>query len=253
MLSRPITSRNAYEILAQSQQKVNSSNPSPEDLSVPLPHVPLDPEDYPKLKYWYRHQWTGQKGSGKSESNAEPTRGGSKASSGVNVATTYVETAQGEPIDGYRARAVRKAAHALFEQYLGVGKAPKTWGAAQHEVKLHFTHHMVTQYPELGFCDDYWKPHYLATAIYSSWRKNASERSDGMKKEDDSNTKSCEKRSASHDDASASHDDASADSALPPLKKAKLGKGRRAKVSNIPICRSLFLLAIFHKAGRTVH
>jgi hypothetical protein len=97
---------------------------------------------------------------------------------------------------------------------------------------------MVAEYPELGFCNDFWKPQYLATTIYSSWHKHACKRSE-MKKEDDSSAGSCGKRSASRVDASD-------DSAPPSSKKMKLRKGKQAKVSNLLTRRGLFLPVMFH-------
>ncbi|KAF9061051.1 hypothetical protein BDP27DRAFT_1369987 [Rhodocollybia butyracea] len=194
------TWKTAYQTLAQSLQ--NSSG----------------------VTNWYHH--TDEKSGGKSESS-EPTCGASKASNGINVATKYVLTDRGTPINGHKAWAMQRTAMALLKQYLDLGKAPLTWGQVQYDVRLHFISKMVAEHPKLGLCKDFWKPLHLATTIYPSWHKNSVEKKAPKKRgNSDTSTGSCEKRSALHENIS--------DSALPPLKKVKLGKGRqKAKVDSL--------------------
>lgn len=134
--------------------------------------TPLEQDNYPLIKYWRRSDWSdaAKPVQGVSELNGEGIqRGGSRASKGVNVACRYIEQENGDIVDGFRATAIRNIAYGIFHQLLAHGLAPKTWGAAGHDIKQHFFTEMSVQVPEMRYCEGNWKAHLLATQNYPSW------------------------------------------------------------------------------------
>jgi hypothetical protein len=133
-----------------------------------LPSKPLRQEDYPNIKYWYKHQWN----SSKSEvvASSEPGgRGRSRAAQGKNVTMGFVEDIDGQPIDGHRATNIRKVTRQIWGELAASGLAPKTWSKIGINALTQFRQQVYEQFPELSYCDNHWKLDRLATDTYSQW------------------------------------------------------------------------------------
>lgn len=96
-------------------------------------------------------------------------RGRARASLNVNVAMRYVETENGDLIDGDRASEIRKFARTIWVSFGRRGQAPAKWGQADVETRKEYCQEMNSHFPELRFCDLDWKSEQVATDNYPSW------------------------------------------------------------------------------------
>lgn len=134
--------------------------------------LPLSRGDYPLVNYWEKKVWKIVAGNKKDTSDIQTkgsSRGGTRASKGENVMMLYIEDATGSPIDGNIASGMRDFARCIWRSLYERGIAPETWGQATKEVRDEYSREMESEYPVLQLCDNHWKSHALATAIYSQW------------------------------------------------------------------------------------
>ena len=135
--------------------------------------------------FWSKASWTSRD---KSLSTLKGKQGKSLAAEGINVKMLYVVNKEGNPIDGYRATAIRTVARGIWSQLSNAGLAPSTWTDASLPITDHFRHEMQTRCEELRLCEAGWKADQIAYDNYSHWR--ASRKRKGVlnvtvKKEDD--------------------------------------------------------------------
>jgi hypothetical protein len=174
--------------------------PSPVLQSIPLPSQ-LDRAMYPKVRFWTKQEWRDYETSRKDSSDLVVTssaRGATRAAMGENVRVQYVEHADSKMVDGGMATEIRDQARKIWRGLWSRGLAPRTWGAATHEVEDAFIRSMEECFPVLQFCDNHWKAQAIATANYSQWYKyhkakmEASEAEANHKRiKDDSDDESC--------------------------------------------------------------
>ncbi|KAG2336347.1 hypothetical protein BDR05DRAFT_1005946 [Suillus weaverae] len=140
----------------------------------------LDPADYQGIKFWTRSKWSHHlqaiKNVTKIDHNSSEActsmRGSSRLAKGKNVACQFIEDADGEPVDGHRAKTMRN----VFSSYLhqlnqGDVKLPPTWSQVALDIKEGFYHAIHSNHVEFRYCADNWKAEYLATHNYSQWYK----------------------------------------------------------------------------------
>lgn len=141
---------------------------------IPTSNIPLKQADYPNVKFWYRQDWFNHvKDSGNSTDIAAAfVRGKTLISKGINKNAKYIETEDGQPIDGYRLRDIRAHARAVWEGFRAVHRAPLSWGKADAEISRLYRHEMCSKFPEFRLCDNDWKADLLATTDYPSWYNN---------------------------------------------------------------------------------
>ena len=128
-----------------------------------------DREDYPLVKYWFRHEWTAAENSQVAMIGAT---GKARASLGENVTLRFVEDENGNIIDGFRATAIRKFGREIWTGLGNIGKAPKTWGKVDAKVAAEYRTEMGRKFPELRLCEGNWKADLIATLNYPSWYNN---------------------------------------------------------------------------------
>ena len=107
------------------------------------------------------------------QSNGVPKgkRGKARASLGENVKMRYIQHENGDIIDGWRATEIRRYARSIFVGFAMDGKVFPSWvEGADVMSRNNYCRHMVTRFPELGFCDLDWKSEHIAGEIYSQWR-----------------------------------------------------------------------------------
>jgi hypothetical protein len=148
-----------------------SGNPiKAEQLHEPLHTLPETiRDDYPLVKYWYRHEWTNAENSQVAMIGAP---GKTRASHGENVTLRFVEDENGNIIDGFRATAIRKFSREIWSGLGNIGKAPKTWGKVDAKVANEYRTEMGQKFPELQLCEGSWKADLIATLNYPSWYNN---------------------------------------------------------------------------------
>jgi hypothetical protein len=143
-------------------------------IKADLLHSPLitlsdtNREDYPLVKYWYRHEWTTEN----SQVAMIGASGKARASQGENVTLRFVEDEKGNVIDGFRATAIRKFSREIWSGLGNIGKAPKSWGKVDAKVAAEYRTEMGRKFPELRFCEGNWKADLIATLNYPSWYNN---------------------------------------------------------------------------------
>lgn len=182
--------RQAYSMLAQSVKPATDSNLSAavpalslvksESLSIPLSTLfTAEREDYPLVKFWFRHEWNAAENSQVVHIGAQ---GKARAAQGENVSLKFIENEDGNIIDGFRATAIRRFARELWAGLNGIGKAPKTWGKVDAAVAAQYRNEMERRFPELHLGDNHWKADLVATLNYPSWYNNNIEKEEHSKR-----------------------------------------------------------------------
>ena len=134
--------------------------------------LPLVQSDYPAIKYWSKLDWKKTENIRRDSSDLEAKgggRGGARSSKGKNVMMLYIENADGSPIDGALASSIREFARLIWREFHSQGIAPEKWGDAPRDVRDRYCYEMETAFVVLRYCEDHWKAHAVATAIYSQW------------------------------------------------------------------------------------
>ncbi|KAJ7279616.1 hypothetical protein C8J57DRAFT_1712596 [Mycena rebaudengoi] len=155
-----------------SQPGLRAITEAPEQvLAIPVVMVPAKRSDFPKVLYWFMHEWTAHKDEAKGESSTASAgpRGSKRASQGINVTMLYVTDVDGVAIDGYRCTAIRNFALKLFLEMAANGLAPTSWQKGTLSTARAFSAAICQSYPEMGYCADDWKVQHMATNMYSSW------------------------------------------------------------------------------------
>ena len=162
---------------------VHSPLAKSEDIFIPLNMLPtFEREDYPLVKYWYRHEWNTAENNQVAHIGAH---GKARAAQGENVTLRFIEDENGNIIDGYRATAMRRLARELWAGLNSVGKAPKTWGKVDATVAAQYRNEMERKFSELRLCDHSWKADFIATLNYPSWYNNNVEKEEHLKRTSD--------------------------------------------------------------------
>ncbi|KAI0349118.1 hypothetical protein OH77DRAFT_1432345 [Trametes cingulata] len=120
--------------------------------------VPLRRQDFPKVEWWHRKDWRKHKKSQPTEFGKSKKRGGTRAANGENTRYGFIEDANGNPVDGFRAAAIR-ARFRVYAVYLyNRGRAPDTWARGiEPQDRLAFDSWMCATCPELRYCEGNWK------------------------------------------------------------------------------------------------
>jgi len=135
--------------------------------------APLCQEDYPKIKFWFKRQWTEFSNVHATNAASGPqARGRSRAAQGINVTMQYVELEDGTVVGGDRATEMRKFARAIWVSVSKAGPLPSKWGQADVQTRQQYLSAMGSRFPELRFCDLDWKIDQIATDNYPSWYSN---------------------------------------------------------------------------------
>lgn len=159
---------------------MHSSLAKSEDLLIPLNMLPVaERENYPLVKFWYRHEWNTAENNHVAHIGAH---GKARAAQGENVTLRFIENENGSIIDGFRATALRRFARELWAGLNSVGKAPKTWGKVDAAVATQYRNEMERRFSELRLCDNSWKVDLLATLNYPSWYNNNVEKEEHLKR-----------------------------------------------------------------------
>ncbi|GLB40826.1 hypothetical protein LshimejAT787_0900410 [Lyophyllum shimeji] len=159
--------------------------------SAPLPVPALKQTDYPNIKYWTKKKYTAAK------KNKKSSTGFDQADDQENTMTWYVETEEGEPVDGATVTSMRSLARTLYASLASRGMEPSHWSEATLEAHNYFEHHMCREFPQLSYGANNWKAHMIATDNYSSWYgKRHPGRSTKVKNEPTATTNRPLKRSA---------------------------------------------------------
>ncbi|KAG6913863.1 hypothetical protein DXG01_003800, partial [Tephrocybe rancida] len=144
---------------------------SPSALSHMCDLPVLEREDYPDIKYWYRHEWVSaekeRKDSGDGREGA--TWGKSRAAKGENVMARFIEDKDGNVVSGYVATQIHQHARALWNALVSRNAHPPSWGKATADVSHQYHDEMKFKFPVLAFCDNNWKVEQIATNNYPSW------------------------------------------------------------------------------------
>ncbi|KAG6825574.1 hypothetical protein H0H92_003224 [Tricholoma furcatifolium] len=148
--------------------------PPPHSQSHILRHQTRTPvlrqEDYPKVKYWFKHEWTAAQRERKDSGDGrEVTRGGARTAKGVNVMQQFIEDENGGVVDGFMASDIRKHARALWNSFADAGCHPTTWGKISNTVAETFWEEMRRRFPVLSLCHNNWKVEQIATDNYPAW------------------------------------------------------------------------------------
>ncbi|KIY52539.1 hypothetical protein FISHEDRAFT_69769 [Fistulina hepatica ATCC 64428] len=164
---------------------VVQSTPSDRTTAVPnpgsrLPPVPavqrLHRQHYLDTNFWERAFWTEHVKKVSTEmdtqtSSGMPARGSTLIAQGVNKNHKYLETADGQPVDGFRLSSMLQKSRAIFSLLWDYGVAPTSWHKAPLDVQEFYYAHMACSFIEFALCSNNWKANHFATLQYSGWHK----------------------------------------------------------------------------------
>ena len=88
----------------------------------------------------------------------------------------YVETEDGQSVDGDVASEIRDEARSLWKKLDDAGIAPPTWGQADLNIKREYLREMAELFPYIGLCHQGWKANQVATDFYPKWYKGSQTR-----------------------------------------------------------------------------
>ncbi len=174
-------------------------SPSPIDLTMELHRrleTQLQRHEYPDVKFWYRHEWTGHMKIDKGVTNLGNTAGqpedgsddddagdddtiedrantGKAGSKIKTIPMCYITDATGNIIQPWRAADIR---HAAAESWLELLehrelKAPTSWKRVMPEARRYYIHKLETTCPEVGLCANHWKAEEIAIRHYPNFFK----------------------------------------------------------------------------------
>ncbi|KAH9846599.1 hypothetical protein C2E23DRAFT_907671 [Lenzites betulinus] len=133
--------------------------------------TPHNHSDFPKVKWWTKQQWTKHKRSISHDFGRVNLRGGTRASNGENVRYTFIQDAQGEPISGYCASAIRSRFREYAVYLYNRGRAPDTWSRGLDlQDKIGYERWMRATCPEVQYCDGNWICTEIAIKEYPQWK-----------------------------------------------------------------------------------
>jgi len=115
-------------------------------------YEPLQPTDFPNVRFWSRRQWS-------CPSNVKG-----------HAHFNYIEMEDGGVVDETRVHEMREAAWTIWKASKKEGIFPPTWRSASVEVRSKYYREMRHKFPEFRLCDADWKADQLATDSYYSWR-----------------------------------------------------------------------------------
>jgi hypothetical protein len=133
-----------------------------------LPVPQMDKDTYLFIKFWLKKDYLAAK------KNCKNSIGFRQNEDSDNKMTWYVETEDGDPVDGDIVEAIHSYAWTIWRYLWDKNMAPATWSDANLEAYNLYEHHMCHWYLLLALGADNWKAHMIATDNYSSWYlKNA--------------------------------------------------------------------------------
>ena len=130
--------------------------------------------DYPNITYWTKEEWTKAKSKKKDSSNSTDQagpRGRMRCAQRINVTMMYIQELDRRPITGKDAEQIREFARSLWKEFYKRNIAPKKWSEVPIGLLKEYMQEIEHQWPVLGYCNNYWKSHYLATKNYLQWFK----------------------------------------------------------------------------------
>ncbi|KAJ7440674.1 hypothetical protein B0H11DRAFT_2252817 [Mycena galericulata] len=133
---------------------------------APLPQLSRD--DYPLVKYWYRTDYAHGSDGVSNNGAPAPRRGGALSSQGINVSDRYIETEDGEIVNGYRVTAMGKTAGQIWFGFVAKGISPPTWGQASLEVVTMYNNEMCRSTD----CDN-----QLLLLVWKQWPRQETKKS----------------------------------------------------------------------------
>jgi hypothetical protein len=182
----PITFRELYDKLLDRINNISSLPATSSVAGIPelsftdnLLTLPIR-EDYPNVTYWTQEEWRQARAKKKEKRGLASTLiTNLKATSRQG----YVTSAAGLDLTASQAADMRTTARCLWASLAKAGKAPPTWGQADHHAIQYFRGHMYQLHPELRLCAGNWKADLLAIQEYPSWYRNHSDGSYTIKSE----------------------------------------------------------------------
>lgn len=87
----------------------------------------------------------------------------------------FMEDEKGNVVDGYRAKAMRDLARAIFEEFSANGIDVSSYcNGMPYTAKEFFRTKMATKFPEFRLCEGDWKADAVAITTYPGWKKSRS-------------------------------------------------------------------------------
>ncbi|KAF8971771.1 hypothetical protein BDZ97DRAFT_1753026 [Flammula alnicola] len=160
-------------------------------------------DDFPHLKFWFRRLYNlhlREKKKAKAVLNpnsGKAARGGARlAETGENVATDYIETEDGEIVDGPTAASIRLRLRNIFNEMSKPQNSmalPNTWSDAGVTEREYLLRELYKDFPYIRLCDDDWKAILLAGTNLTAYhnRKKRRDKAITVKQEAGVKTEAC--------------------------------------------------------------
>jgi hypothetical protein len=139
---------------------------------------PLDPKDYPQVRFWTTKSFEEYCDSITGETDGLATqqrrRGRRRKSESNEDRHPYLENKDGSAIPREVLINVGQKARRLWQSLNSAGLAPSSWGKASEDAYLYFVGGMlnVPEFEFFRYCEGNWKVTRWATKAYASWAHN---------------------------------------------------------------------------------
>jgi hypothetical protein len=139
----------------------------------------LRQKDYPHVQYWSRDSWS-ERSQGQGVTNAEDT---SKAKPGTFPRLKFIEDEHGVVASSGYIAGVKIDAFALFDRITRKRSTlAESWTKYTPEEMQYFRSELYKIYPELRYCDGYWKVDVLGIEVYPEWKRRYKSEEEKKKK-----------------------------------------------------------------------
>jgi hypothetical protein len=128
---------------------------------------PLNVDDYPKVRYWFKDEYRKEKArrDAADKKNAKPTK--------KNGSFWFIENAEGIKIDNLTLSRMRTEAKSIWNEMCdNHGNIGYPWSCVVPKRRSEFLAKMENMYPFLRLCADHYKTTAVGTTDYSRWYKS---------------------------------------------------------------------------------
>ncbi|KAI0695492.1 hypothetical protein C8T65DRAFT_758039 [Cerioporus squamosus] len=134
--------------------------------------IPRKQEDFPNMPYWTEDQWKAAPPPPTAPDEVGPQRGPTAMSKNINKNMRYITDEDGKPIDGLRAKALRRGLYKFCLYLERIGEVPDTWvHGLDGGRELEYIAWMRSQFKECQRCDDNYIAKKIAKTYFLQWRR----------------------------------------------------------------------------------
>ncbi|KAF9470350.1 hypothetical protein BDN70DRAFT_713990 [Pholiota conissans] len=186
-----LTSRVEHAITTTTSDPTTSAVSSSGEAVIDLGPNPKQ-DDYPRVRFWFSNaykEFSDKKKTGNAVLDPTALRVASRkrfTENGENVATDYIETEDGQIVDGRVAKSIRDHLRAIYNEMEKSKKKvlPAVWGDVGLSDRKYVFRELYKEFPYIRLCDDNWKAKRLASTVLTSFHSRTKRRGQNAVKQE---------------------------------------------------------------------